>query len=27
MTPTLKIKRNKILEHFAADIEKMYLDH
>jgi len=27
MTPTLKIKRNKILEHFEADIEKMYLDH
>ena len=27
MTPTLKIKRNKTLEHFAADIEKMYLDH
>lgn len=27
MTPTLKVKRNKILEHFEADIEKMYLDH
>lgn len=27
MTPTLKIKRSKILEHYEADIEKMYQDH
>jgi long-chain acyl-CoA synthetase len=27
MTPTLKIKRSNILEHFKADIEKMYQDH
>ena len=27
MTPTLKLKRNKTLERFEADIEKMYLDH
>ncbi len=27
MTPTLKIKRSKILERFEADIEKMYKDH
>jgi long-chain acyl-CoA synthetase len=27
MTPTLKIKRNKILERFETDIEKMYQDH
>mgnify|MGYP000122603567 CR=1 FL=1 len=27
MTPTLKIKRSKILERFDADIERMYQDH
>jgi long-chain acyl-CoA synthetase len=27
ITPTLKIKRNKILERFETDIEKMYQDH
>jgi len=27
MTPTLKIKRSKILERFEADIDKMYQDH
>jgi len=27
MTPTLKIKRSKIIERFEADIEKMYQDH
>jgi len=27
ITPTLKIKRNKILERFETDIEKMYRDH
>jgi long-chain acyl-CoA synthetase len=27
ITPTLKLKRNRIMEHFAADIERMYAGH
>jgi long-chain acyl-CoA synthetase len=27
ITPTLKLKRNRIMEHYAADIEKMYEGH
>jgi len=27
ITPTLKLKRNRIVEHFAADIERMYAGH
>ena len=27
ITPTLKLKRNRIMEHFAADIEHMYEGH
>ena len=27
ITPTLKLKRNRIMEHFAADIDRMYAGH
>ncbi|MGD8619080.1 MAG: AMP-binding protein, partial [Gammaproteobacteria bacterium] len=27
VTPTLKLKRNRIMEHFAADIDRMYAGH
>jgi len=27
ITPTLKLKRNRIMEHFAADIDRMYEGH
>jgi long-chain acyl-CoA synthetase len=27
ITPTLKLKRNRIMEHFAGDIERMYAGH
>jgi len=27
ITPTMKLKRNRIMEHFAADIERMYAGH
>jgi long-chain acyl-CoA synthetase len=27
ITPTLKLKRNRIMEHFAADIQRMYAGH
>jgi long-chain acyl-CoA synthetase len=27
ITPTLKLKRNRIMERYAADIEKMYEGH
>jgi len=27
ITPTLKLKRNRIMEHYTADIEKMYEGH
>ena len=27
ITPTLKLKRNRIMEHFSADIERMYEGH
>jgi long-chain acyl-CoA synthetase len=27
MTPTLKLKRNRIMQHFAADIDRMYEGH
>ncbi|HYQ70853.1 MAG TPA: long-chain fatty acid--CoA ligase [Gammaproteobacteria bacterium] len=27
ITPTLKLKRNRIMEHFAADLEQMYAGH
>jgi long-chain acyl-CoA synthetase len=27
ITPTLKLKRNRIMEHFAADIDRMYSGH
>jgi long-subunit acyl-CoA synthetase (AMP-forming) len=25
ITPTMKVKRPKVLEHYAADVENMYL--
>ncbi len=27
ITPTMKLKRNRIMEHFAADIDRMYAGH
>jgi long-chain acyl-CoA synthetase len=27
ITPTLKLKRNRIMEHFGADIDRMYTGH
>jgi len=27
ITPTMKLKRNRIMEHFTADIERMYAGH
>jgi long-chain acyl-CoA synthetase len=27
VTPTLKLKRNRIMEHFASDIDRMYAGH
>jgi long-chain acyl-CoA synthetase len=27
ITPTMKLKRNRIMEHFATDIDRMYAGH
>jgi len=27
LTPTMKTKRNRVLEHYAAEVKKMYQEH
>jgi long-chain acyl-CoA synthetase len=27
LTPTMKLRRSKIMEHYAAEIEKLYEGH